>query len=90
MSFMKFFRMAFHKTSPGDHYLITGWPALLETPGTSWKWITLLEKPGKSKKLEKLEMLWIYFFSLHSSRCSSFIVIACTNICKCCSFNVHL
>ena len=70
----------------------TGWPALLETPGTSWKWITLLEKPpGKSKKLEKLlEMFWIYFFSLHSSRFSSFIVIACTNVCKCCSFNVHL
>ena len=26
-----------------DLKAITGWPALLETPGTSWKWITLLE-----------------------------------------------
>ena len=39
----------------------TGWPALLETPGTSWKLISLLEKPpGKSKKLEKL--LELFFF----------------------------
>ena len=23
---------------------LLGWPALLETPGNSWKWIALLEK----------------------------------------------
>ena len=64
-----FVSICFFKKSDALYFFLqadSGWPALLETPGTSWKWITLLKKPpGKSKKVEKLlEMFWIYFFSI--------------------------
>ena len=53
----------FTQTKLYESLTVTGWPALLETPGTSWKWITLLEN-SKNKK--------------NSWKCSGFIFFHCT------------